>query len=298
MEFMKKQLFSKIKDYLLLLRFNSWLKNIFVFVPSVFSKHILEPEYFASVLAGFIAFSLASSTVYVFNDIVDASKDAVHPLKKNRPLASGRIKSGESIILLTSLFLITMLVTSQLKINFSVIVWGYIVLNLFYSLYLKNIVIIDLMCISIGFILRVLGGAVIISVYLSNWLILTTIFLSLFLAAMKRRVEIASFPNAVNQRSVLQYYSLGFIDQITSIAAAGIIICYSLYSVSEKTVTYFNSESLVYTTIFVVFGIFRYMYVVYHENKGENVVEVLYSDKQMLINSIAYILVTFYIIYL
>lgn len=298
MEFMKKQLFSKIKDYLLLLRFNSWLKNIFVFVPSVFSKHILEPEYFASVLAGFIAFSLASSTVYVFNDIVDASKDAVHPLKKNRPLASGRIKSGESIILLTSLFLITMLVTSQLKINFSVIVWGYIVLNLFYSLYLKNIVIIDLMCISIGFILRVLGGAVIISVYLSNWLILTTIFLSLFLAAMKRRVEIASFPNAVNQRSVLQYYSLGFIDQITSIAAAGIIICYSLYSVSEKTVIYFNSESLVYTTIFVVFGIFRYMYVVYHENKGENVVEVLYSDKQMLINSIAYILVTFYIIYL
>ncbi|MBX3007915.1 MAG: decaprenyl-phosphate phosphoribosyltransferase [Melioribacteraceae bacterium] len=295
---MKKQLFSKIKDYLLLLRFNSWLKNIFVFIPSVFSKHILEPEYFASVLAGFIAFSLASSTVYVFNDIVDASKDAVHPLKKNRPLASGRIKSGESIILLTSLFLITMLVTSQLKINFSVIVWGYIVLNLFYSLYLKNIVIIDLMCISIGFILRVLGGAVIISVYLSNWLILTTIFLSLFLAAMKRRVEIASFPNAVNQRSVLQYYSLGFIDQITSIAAAGIIICYSLYSVSEKTVIYFNSESLVYTTIFVVFGIFRYMYVVYHENKGENVVEVLYNDKQMLINSIAYILVTFYIIYL
>jgi hypothetical protein len=115
---------------------------------------------------------------------------------------------------------------------------------------------------------------------------------------MKRRVEIANFPNAVDQRTVLRYYSLGIIDQITTIAAAGIIICYSLYSVADKTVSYFNSESLVYTTIFVIFGIFRYMYVVYHENKGENVVEVLFSDRPMLINSIAYILVTFYIIYL
>lgn len=294
---MKKQLFSKIKDYLLLLRFNSWLKNIFVFVPSVFSKHILEPEYFTLVLAGFIAFSLASSTVYVFNDIIDAPKDAIHPLKKNRPLASGRINRRESIFILSTLFIITVLFTSQLKFNFSIIVWGYIALNVFYSLYLKNIVIVDLMCISLGFILRVLGGAVIISVYLSNWLILTTIFLSLFLAAMKRRVEIANFPNAVNQRSVLQFYSLGIIDQITSIAAAGIIICYSLYSVADRTVSYFSSESLVYTTIFVIFGIFRYMYVVYHENKGENVVEVLFSDRPMLINSFAYILVTFYIIY-
>jgi 4-hydroxybenzoate polyprenyltransferase len=298
MEFMKKQLFSKAKDYLILLRLNSWLKNIFVFVPSVFSKHILEAEYFFLVLLGFIAFSFASSTVYVFNDIIDASKDAIHPLKKNRPLASGRINSGESIFILSILFIITLLITTQLKFNFSLIVWGYIVLNIFYSLYLKNLVIVDLMCISLGFILRVLSGAVIISVYLSNWLILTTIFLSLFLAAMKRRVEIANFPNAVDQRTVLRYYSLGIIDQITAIAAAGIIICYSLYSVADKTVSYFNSESLVYTTIFVIFGIFRYMYVVYHENKGENVVEVLFSDRPMLINSIAYILVTFYIIYL
>ena len=285
-------------NYIKLLRITSWPKNFFVCVPAVFSKHIFSSEYILTIIIGFLTFSIASSTVYVFNDIVDASKDALHPLKKNRPLASGLITRKNAIVLALFLFFIFFGLTTQVPFYYGLIVWGYLIINFLYSIILKQIVIVDLFCIASGFMLRVLGCALLISVVVSNWLVLTTLFLSLFLASMKRRVEIASSPNASEQREVLKDYSLIFIDQISALTGSGVILSYALYTVAERTVTVFGTENLVFTTMFVIFGIFRYMYLVYKKDKGENVIEVLMTDIPMIINLFFYIISILYIIYL
>ncbi len=292
-----KRLSSKTYQYIRLLRVSSWLKNIFVFVPLVFSRHFLHWDYISTVLIGFAAFCITSSFVYVLNDIADSERDKLHALKKDRPIPSGLITKTEAFIIITFLLILVLIFSFIIKNNFVILLWSYIVINIAYTFYLKQIVIVDIFCIAAGFILRVIGGAVIISIYISSWLILTTIFLSLFLAVMKRRVEIATSDNAVGQRLVLRDYSLNFIDQISAITAGGVIICYALYSVAERTVDAFGTENLVFTTLFVVFGIFRYMFLVYKGNKGENVAEVILNDAPMIVNSLLFIAATFYIIY-
>lgn len=282
-------MFSKITTYGKLLRVTSWAKNVFVFVPLVFAKQLFIKGEFLEVLSGFILFSIAASAIYVINDIYDAKKDAIHPLKKNRPVASGKISASEAKITAAILFILAGALSFVMNYSFVGIVWFYILLNILYTNYLKQIVIVDIFCIALGFMLRVIGGAVIISVSISSWLILTTLFLSLFLAAMKRRVEIATSENAVEQRNVLKDYSLSFIDQISSITGGGVIISYALYTVSERTILMFGSEYFVSTTIFVIFGIFRYMYIVFKKDKGENVVDAMITDSQMIVNALLYI---------
>lgn len=291
-------MFSKFFIYLKLLRVTSWLKNVFVFVPLVFSKHLFDAAYLTEVMLGFVAFSFTSSLIYVLNDIVDAEKDKIHPEKKKRPIPSGQISKSEASVVLMILFFAVLFFSYLIRNEFVILLWIYVVINSAYTFYLKQVVIVDLFCIAAGFILRILAGAVIISVYISNWLILTTIFISLFLAVMKRRVEIATSTNASEQRTVLKDYSLNFIDQISAITAGGVIICYALYTVAERTVLVFGTERLVFTTIFVVFGIFRYMFLVYKKNIGENVAEVIYSDLPMIINAVLFLLTAFYIIYI
>lgn len=290
-------MFSNFKDYIRLLRIANWLKNIFVFVPLVFSKHLFDLSYIYDVLIGFIAFSFTSSLVYVFNDIFDAEKDRIHPVKKDRPIASRRISKTKALITLFLLLVIIGIFSVYLQQNFVIMLWLYILINIAYTLYLKKIVIADIFCIAAGFLIRVMAGAFIISVYLSNWLILTTIFLSLFLAVMKRRVEIASNPSASDQRSVLKDYSIDFIDLISAITATCVILSYALYTVAERTIKAFGSEELVFTTLFVIFGIFRYLFLAIKKNKGENVVELLLTDLPMLVNILLFISVALYIIY-
>ena len=294
---MKNRLFSRIPEYAKLLRINSWPKNFFVFVAAVFAKRFFEGGYFTILLEGFITFSIASSAVYILNDLADASKDAIHPEKKNRPIASGSISKASAVVTGLLLLGFVLFMTFQLHWPFMKFVWIYIFINILYSTYLKNIVIVDIFCIASGFMLRVIAGAYLISVDVSNWLILTTIFLSLFLAVMKRRVEIASTTNAKDQRSVLNDYSLSFTDQIGAITGSSVIFSYALYSVSDRTVKVFGSDNLVYTTLFVIFGIFRYMYIVYKKNKGENVIEVVYTDFPSLLNLFLYGVMVIYIIY-
>ena len=288
---------SKIRNYFRLIRVTNWPKNFFVFVPAVFAKQLFDPNGFYQIVLGFVIFSIASSAVYVFNDIVDAPKDAIHPLKKNRPVASGKISKRNAMLIGICLYLILILITLKLNSSFMIIIWVYVAINILYTAFLKRIVIVDIFCIASGFMLRVIGGGLLISVYLSKWLILTTMFLSLFLAVMKRRVEIANSPDASDQRTVLKDYSLNFIDQIAAMTGSGVILSYALYSVAERTVESFGTERLVFTTMFVIFGIFRYMYLVYKKDKGENVIEVLLTDSPMIINLILYIASSLFIIY-
>ena len=286
-----------VKNYLSLIRIPHWIKNLFVFIPVLFSKNLFDKEHFQIVLLAFITFCVASSLVYIINDIFDIKSDKIHPAKRYRPLASGKIsiRSALTVILILSVLLVLLL--SQFNYKFILVVSAYVLLNFFYSIYLKNIVIVDIICIASGFMLRVIGGGFVIDVYISSWLILTTLFVSLFLAVMKRRSELVAQKAESETRKVLDDYSLDFINQISSISAAGVIVCYALYSVSARTVEYFHSEHLIYTTIFVVFGIFRYMFLVYKRSKGENTVEILLSDIPMIINLGLYILTIVLIIY-
>lgn len=285
-------------EYLKLIRIPNWFKNVFVFVPLVFSKHLFEVSYLQNAIYSFLVFSLASSFVYIINDIFDAERDSIHPIKKNRPIAKGTIKKKNALIFaVIILSLVIALLILQVNVLFILIITTYMIINFFYSLILKNLVIVDIISIAIGFMLRVIGGAIIISVHISNWLILTTLFLSLFLAVMKRRAELSLLNNMNEQRTVLNEYSFNFIDQISAVTSAGVIFSYALYTVSDRTIIMFGSEYFVITTIFVVFGIFRYMYLVMKKNIGENIVDAIFNDVPMIINLILYLVTSILIIY-
>ncbi|MBN2571505.1 MAG: decaprenyl-phosphate phosphoribosyltransferase [Ignavibacteriales bacterium] len=286
-----------IYNYLKLIRVSHWIKNLFVFVPLIFSKHLFEFDYSYYVTLAFIAFCICSGIIYIFNDIFDIEYDKFHPAKKYRPLPSEKISIKNAIILMFILSIVIIPILLNLSLKFFVVIFAYFIINIFYTLFLKKIVIVDIITIAIGFMLRVLGGAAVVNIYISKWLILSTIFISLFLAVMKRRSELVSNNNEIITRKVLENYSIDFINQVGAIVAAGVIICYSLYSVDARTKVYFGTENLVYTTLFVIFGIFRYMYLVYLKQKGESSIEMIFKDIPLLISVALYIISVVAIIY-
>lgn len=289
-----------LKNYFKLLRIPQWIKNFFVLVPLVFSKQLFNSSTLTIVLIGFILFCLISSVVYIFNDIIDAESDRQHPQKKYRPLALGDIKISSAIVLAIVLLLIAAVLSIKVNLSFILLMLSYLVLNLLYSFLFKHIVILDIFSIAAGFILRVIAGAVIINVEISSWLILTTMFISLFLAIMKRRSELnidIDYKDKIS-RKVLTQYTKGFTEQIAGIAATAVLVCYALYTVSERTISIFGTDNLIFTLPFVAYGIFRYMYLVFIDRKGENTAAIFFTDVHMSINFILYIITTIYIIYI
>lgn len=288
-----------VKNYYQLLRLSQWIKNLFVFVPLLFSLHLFEYDYFIKSFYAFVLFSFSSSLIYVFNDIVDVNSDAAHPVKKFRPLPSGRVKISTAWLIASILLIIVIVASLNLPMDFNYYLYGFIALNIIYSLIFKHIVILDIFSIAAGFTIRVLAGAVIINVPVSSWLILTTMFISLFLGVMKRHSELVQMANVENHitRKVLSDYSTTFTNQMATVAAAGVIICYALYTVSQRTVQVFETENLIFTTPFVVFGIFRFMYLEYQNQKGENTTQIMLSDFQIIATVILYVLTTVLIVY-
>lgn len=286
-----------IKEIIKLIRVTNWLKNIFVFIPLIFSENLFNIPSVLTTLLAVVCFSLVSSVVYIINDIADINRDREHPIKKNRPIATGKISLRTASLIIFGLLVIITLILFNFSVHFWYVIAGYLLMNIAYSFKLKSIVIVDIMCIAAGFMLRVIGGAVAINVDTSKWLILTTLFLSLFLAVMKRKSESELTENS-NSRQVLKDYTSDFINQISSISAGAVIICYALYTVSERTISIFNTENLVFTTIFFIFGIFRYMHIVYTQQKGENTIGILIKDIPMILNAILYGVVVFIIIYM
>jgi len=299
----------KLLKYLRLIRVHQWIKNGFVFVPLLFSQHLFDADYFIHTLFAFFVFCFASSAIYVINDIVDIDADRAHPVKKNRPLPSGDISTGSAIISFSLMLVLVLWLMMYFNNEFILLVIGFIVLNVLYSFWMKNIVLLDVFSIAAGFSIRVLAGAFAIQVPVSSWLLLTTMFISLFLGVMKRRSELMLVSENFNPnsrateqmstltRKVLTQYSLNFADQMATVAAAGVIICYALYTVAPRTVSIFQTERLIYTTPFVVFGIFRFMYLEYISGKGENTTRLIATDLYLIIDVIVYILATIVIIY-
>lgn len=287
-----------MKEIFKLIRIPQWIKNFFVFIPVVYSRNLFHTDYLIKSLIAFFIFCLLSSVVYVINDIFDAEADRHHPIKKNRPIASGKISNAKGITIAVVLLALGLLLSIYTNSMFKIFAVLYLVINIFYSVKLKHIVLLDIFSIAAGFMIRVTAGALIISVEISSWLILTTMFLSLFLAVMKRRSElVVAGDEQSSTRKVLEFYSTNFIDQMATIAAAGVIISYALYTVSLRTVTVFQTEHLIYTTPFVVFGIFRYMFLVINHNKGENTTEIMVTDIPMIMNILLYSLTTIVIVY-
>lgn len=288
-----------LKHFLRLIRVHQWVKNLFVFVPLLFSLHLFNLFYFLQTLSAFIVFCFASSAIYVINDIVDIEADRVHPVKKNRPLPSGKISKSTAVFFAVFLLILVSISLTYFNYEFIVLAVVFVVLNILYSFWLKNVVILDIFSIAAGFSIRVLAGAFAIQVPVSSWLLLTTMFISLFLGVMKRRSELSLVTenSGTQSRKVLGQYSLNFADQLGTIAATGVIVCYALYTVAPRTVSAFNTERLIYTTPFVVFGIFRFMYLEYISGKGENTTRTLATDIPMIINFLLYVLVTVVIIY-
>lgn len=283
-----------------LIRPKQWIKNFFVFAPLLFSRHVFHLDYLFLSISAFFIFSLASSAVYIINDILDVESDRVHPKKKYRPIASGELSVKQALVFLVVLVAIIIITLVFQRPIFAFVIVLYLITNLLYSLKVKSIVLLDVFFISFGFMLRVLGGAAAIGVPVSSWMVLTTIFISLFLAISKRRSELSQTLNKENidkQRKVLKEYSVEFADQINTIAAAGTIISYALYTVSERTVNTFGTEKLIYTTPFVIYGIFRYMYLMHQKNLGESPTSIVTKDIPIIIDVISWFVFSLIIIY-
>lgn len=289
-----------------LVRPKQWTKNIFVFVALVFSKELLIPSAVLLSLRAFLVFCATASFVYVMNDIADRDRDRLHPKKRLRPIASGEISLTAGYIIASVLLAMVIVLSLGLDWRFVWCIIVYLLMNLAYSFYLKDVVLIDVFVIAIGFMLRVVGGALVLNVPRSSWLILTTMFLSLFLAIAKRRGELVTLSTdavdltaiPAHTRKVLEHYSIEFAEQMTTICAAGFVFSYALYTVSDRTVKMFGTENLIFTTPFVLYGIFRYLYLLHKKQLGESPTDIVLSDVPMLLNFAAYAIAMLAIIYL
>ena len=273
------------------LRPKQWLKNLFVFAPLLFGKAFLDPHKVNLALIAFGLFSAMASSVYILNDILDVERDRLHPSKKDRPIASGRLPIPLAAVLgillgagaLTLAFIHMPPLATILAIYASV--------NIAYSLGLKHVVILDIFAIAVGFVLRVFGGAVAIEVEASRWLLTCTIFISLFLAACKRRGEITLVGDSNATRAVLRSYSIGYVDQIINLSAAGTVMTYALYTLDPVTIAKLHTHDLIFTLPFVIYGVLRYMHIVQHKGQGGSPTEALLKDRMILVTVVGYVAV-------
>ena len=280
------------------MRPSQWVKNILIFAGLIFSRNLFNAVVFWKVFAGFSFFCLAAGSIYLFNDIKDLEKDRDHPEKSRRPLASGKLKIETAYIAMASAVFVTLIGALVLDRTFFAIVAAYLIINLVYTIKIKHVVILDVMCIAFGFVLRVFAGTALANVEITDWLIICTITLSLFLGFSKRRHEIASLQTGQsNHREVLSEYSIQFLDQMIAVATACSAMSYALYTISDETVARFQTRNLVYTIPFVFYGIYRYLYLIHQKKAGGDPTSALLRDKPLLVNNIFWLIVVLIIIY-
>ena len=281
------------------MRPHQWVKNAFVFAGLVFSQKLFNLVDLTVAVEAFIIFCLLSGSVYVINDILDIQEDRQHPEKRDRPLASGRLRLPVAVAGVVTFIAVSLTGAFVLNPMFGVIASVYFLQNLLYSKFLKHIVLLDVMLIGIGFVLRAVAGAVVINVEISSWLILCTFLLALFLGFNKRRHELILLEeNANNHRRILDEYSPHFLDMMTAIVTAATVISYALYTMSSETINKFHTEKLIFTTPFVIYGIFRYLYLVYQKEDGGDPTKIALTDRSLQINILLWLMTAGAILYL
>ena len=285
-----------LKNYYSLLRPHQWIKNFFIFAPLFFTFNFSIEKIFI-VSYGFIAFCFAASSIYIFNDYHDIAEDREHPQKKDRPLACGKISKKSAIFLM--IFFLAVAITSGmlLSVEYTLILIFYIILNLLYTIRLKHIAILDITIISIGFVLRIFAGTVLIKTNTSMWIILVTFMLALFLALSKRRDDCLLFADGKKTRKNIDGYNLEMINNAMVLMAGVTVVAYIMYTVSPEVIERIGSDKLYLTTIFVIMGIFRYMQITFVKNDSSSPTKILLRDRFLQL-TISGWLASFYIIHL
>lgn len=302
-----------LKEILRMMRPHQWVKNLFIFPALLFSKHLFYIPSLLTSLAAFAIFCLLSGAVYIFNDIMDVEEDRFHPVKKTRPIAAGLITKRYAGILFLLISIASLALSFAVNTGFGVIAAVYFIINICYSAYLKRIAIVDVMVVSLGFVLRAAAGGVAISVRVSPWLLVCTILIALFLVLAKRRHELTLLDersnmlielsiaakdvgHAIKYRRSLDEYSAYFLDQMIAVTTASTLMAYILYTLSEDAISQFG-EHLIYSVPFVIYGIFRYLYLIHQKKEGGSPTMTLLGDRPLLADIALWVVAVVAVIY-
>ncbi len=289
-ELRRPTLTAQIKPFIKTMRPKQWTKNVFVWAALVFDQKLFDPRYFARTLVTFILFCLISSAVYVINDLVDMEKDRLHPSKCKRPRASGALSPRVAMVGAALLILVTLPAAMWLDNLLPAVLYGYLALMIAYSFWLKNMVIVDVLTLAAGFVLRVAAGVVVVDAdRFSPWIYVCMTLLALFLALGKRRQEIVLMKeNAGSTRAILEEYNLRFVDEMLALVSSTTVMGYSLYTFSAPNLP--PNHIMMLSIPFVVYGIFRYLYLIHVKGETDPPDAVLLKDHPLQLDVVLFAL--------
>lgn len=284
-----------------IVRPRQWVKNFFIFIPLFFGGQMSNTALLLDALTTFIAFSLAASSIYCLNDIVDVEADRQHPVKCHRPIASGQVSVSAAYALMAIMLILSMTVCPMLKgrsMAVGAVVLGYWIMNIAYCVWLKNFAIIDVCLIAFGFVLRILAGGLATGIEPSNWLVLMTFLLTLFLSFAKRRDDVLRMESTGKPpRKNTIRYNLTFINQAITISASITLVCYIMYTVSPEVTARFNSHYIYLTTIFVLVGLLRYIQIAVVDKQSGDPTKIILRDRFTQLVVLAWMVSFLFIIY-
>jgi 4-hydroxybenzoate polyprenyltransferase len=288
---------STLRAIIKTMRPKQWTKNVVVYAALIFDGKFLDPALFIRTTAMFVLFCLVSSAVYLLNDLADIEKDRAHPLKRNRPLASGALKPTYAVIALVVLLGFSLPAAFMLDVTAALILTGYFLLNVAYSFWLKNMVILDVFTIAAGFVLRVAAGAAVVHVErFSPWLYVCITLIALIIALGKRRAELVSLEeDASNHRAILDEYNLNFLDQLIGLTTGATIVTYSLYTFSANNLP--ENHLMMLTIPIVIYFLFRYLYLIHVKHLGGAPDELIFKDKPLFISGVFWAVAVVLILY-
>lgn len=275
------------------MRPRQWTKNLFVFAAVVFDQKLGDADAVFRSLLCFVGFCLLAGTIYIINDLNDVEQDRIHPKKKKRPIASGELPIGTAKAAAVVLAVLGFALSWYLTPKFTAVLVFYLIINILYSKYLKHEVIFDILIVAVGYLMRVEAGGFVINVGISNYLWLCTFLLALLLAIGKRRHELLLVEDAANHRAILKEYSADLLEQMMGVTTASILVCYALYT--QEAVA--GEKNLIWTVPFVVYGIFRYLYLIHRKEMGGDPSEIILSDWKMSVNILLWLVVAVGIVY-
>jgi 4-hydroxybenzoate polyprenyltransferase len=286
-----------VRAILVSLRPRQWVKNVFVFAGLVFGQQLFTDAAWVAVGA-FLIFCALAGAIYLLNDVADRERDRLHPSKCARPIAAGRLRVGTAVVVAVGLIVLGLGAAVLLSRPFALVALVYTALLGAYSAWLKHLVIVDVLVVASGFVLRAVAGALAVGVAISGWLIICTMLIALFLALGKRRHEYLTLDEAAaRHRPILAQYSAGLLDQMIGVVTASTVTAYALYTMSPETVAKFHTQLLPATLPFVLYGIFRYLYLLYRRQLGGNPSDLFLHDRALLVNTLAWMLAVLAIIY-
>jgi decaprenyl-phosphate phosphoribosyltransferase len=287
-----------MKDYITLARLPQWVKNGFIFLPAFFAGKVFDTTLLYELVTGVFAFSLASSSIYTINDLADKQADAKHPVKKDRPIASGKISATQAIAFAAVLGIASLMISLWLNRFFLGIIGAYFAINIFYSFLLKHVPVLDIIIVSSGFLLRISAGGILAEVPISHWIAIMTFLLSMFLALAKRRDDVLIFnESGEKMRKSVDGYNLEFINAGMMIMAAVIVVSYIMYTLSEEVMHRIGNREIYFTTVFVIAGLLRYLQISFVENNSGSPTRILLRDRFIQLTILGWLTSFFLLLY-